>query len=195
VSRAIWAGAVLLAALLFLPGCSFFARQPPLPRRAAIEPAGNEQKFFSLVQDADILYFPSESAAFRSRSEAAWKLLEALRRGSGSFAIGWDWARMEGDRRDYLDEAGRSGAEILVLNEIRERAENESGASADEFIADKIAGYFRDHRNDKMLVFLRRQHLGIDHGVPFLVAQHTKARQLILNPQRSDSGRRLLARR
>jgi hypothetical protein len=63
-------------------------------------------------------------------------------------------------------------------------------------VADEITAYFRQHHNDKALVFLRRERLGMGQGVPYLVAQKTKARQLILNPRRrSDSGAGLIASR
>jgi hypothetical protein len=194
VSRAIWKRASCLVALSLLSSCGFFSHPPPLPRRAAVEPGGSEEKFAALVHDADIIYFPSESVALHSRSEAAWKLLETLRGRGAPFAIGWDWTSNEGDRRDYSDEASRGGAEILGLTDAKWRARNEPGVSADQFVADEIAAYFRDHRGDKVLVFLRRERLGMGQGVPYLVAQKTKARQLILNPRRrSESGARLLA--
>ena len=192
--RSLWTRASFLVALPLLSSCGFFSHPPPLPRRAAIEPSGSEHKFATLVQDADIIYFPTESVALHSRSEAAWKLLETLRSRGAPFAIGWDWAGNEGDRRDYSDEAGKAGAEILGLNDAKWRARNEPALSADQFVADEITAYFREHRGDRVLVFLRRERLGMGQGVPYLVAQKTKARQLILNPRRrSDSGARLLA--
>ena len=192
--RATSTGAFLCAALSLLSSCGYFARQPPLPRRAAIEPAGSEEKFAALIQDADIIYFPSESVSLHSRADAAWKLLEALRGRDGPFAIGWDWSSSENERRTYLEEATRVGAEILALNDARWRAQNDPPLSADQFVADTIANYLREHRSDKVLVFLRRERLGMAEGVPHLVAQKTKARQLILNPRsRSDSRTRLLA--
>jgi hypothetical protein len=188
---------LLGAALLFLlSSCGYFSHQPPLPRRAAVEPSGSEEKFAALVQDADIIYFPSESVALHSRAEAAWKLLETLRGRGGSFAIGWDWNGNEGDRRTYVDEASKAGAEILGLNDVKWRAQNQTTGTADQFVADEIAVYLREHRGDKVLVFLRRERLSMGQGVPYLVSQKTKARQLILNPRkRSDAGGRLLARR
>jgi hypothetical protein len=193
VTHAIWTRAICLAAFSLLSSCSFFSRQPPLPRRAAIEPSGSEEKFAALVQEADIIYFPSESVALHSRSETAWKLLETLRGRGGPFAIGWDWGN-EGDRRNYLDEASKGGAEILALNDAKWRSQNEADLSVDEFVANEITAYVRGHRNDKLLLFLRRERLGMGQGVPYLVAQKTKARQLILNPRRrSDSGPGLLA--
>lgn len=188
--------AFVCAALSLFSSCGYFSRQPPLPRRAAIEPSGSEEKFATLVQDADIIYFPSEAVSLHSRSEAAWKLLDTLRGRGGSFAIGWDWTVNEGDRRDYLDEASKGGAEILVLNDAKWRARNEAAISADQFVADEITAYFRQHHNDKVLVFLRRERLAMAQGVPYLVAQKTKARQLILNPRRrSDSSAGLIAAR
>jgi hypothetical protein len=194
VKRPLLTVVFLLVALLLVTGCGYFVNQPPLPRRAAIEPAGSEEKFAALIQEADIIYFPNESVALRSRSDAAWKLLEALRGRGGSFAIGSDWSGNEGERGNYLEEAGRNGAEILAFSEAKWRAQNDAGLTADQFVAESIATYFRKHRTDKVLVFLSRERLGLGEGVPFLVAQKTKARQLILNPRkRSDSGARLLA--
>jgi hypothetical protein len=218
VTPAIWARAFLCAGFFLVSSCGFFSRQPPLPRRAAIEPTGSGEKYSALVEDADIVYFPSESVALDSRSEAAWKLLEAVRRSAGSFALGWDSVNNDDKHRDFLAEAGRSDAEILSLrapaqvmadetfrgfeppagdferfarrfsprdvNEARLRAAYESALLAEEFAAAKISSHFREHRGEKILVFLRFDHLGRDHGVPYFVAQKTKARQLILNPQR-----------
>jgi hypothetical protein len=173
---------VLLLAAVLLPSCSFFQRPLPLPRHAAVEPAGTEKEFVSLVQGADVIYFPSEAAVLTSRAEPAWKLLAALDGSGGTFAIGADWNTNEHARRHYLDEAAKSGAEIMALDE------------ADQIVAEKIVTYLREHRNDKVLVFIRRERLGLGQGIPHLVAQETKARQLILNPRKSSSSRaRLLA--
>ncbi|HVF70450.1 MAG TPA: hypothetical protein VM940_02480 [Chthoniobacterales bacterium] len=186
---------ILVLVLAQFSSCAFFSRPPALPRREAIEPTGSEEKFAKLLEDADIVYFPSEVADLESRSEAAWRLLEALRRGGGGFAIGWDWASNDNHRRRYLEEAGRAGGATLALNELKSQA-GETGWSPEQAVADEIATYFREHRSDKMLVFLRRERLGMDHGVPYLVAQKTKARQLILNPRRHrEQGPGLLARR
>ena len=195
MTRFTFGSAALLVAFCCFSGCSFFSRPPALPRRAAIEPTGSEEKFASAIDEADIIYFPSESVTLESRSEAAWKLLEALKRGGRGFAVGWDATSNESDRRRYLEEAGGAGGEVLTLHELKPRAESEGVVSMDELVAEEIANYFREHRNDKVLAFLRRDRLGVDHGVPYLVAQKTKARQLILNPRRHrDAGPRLLAR-
>jgi hypothetical protein len=176
----LWRLALLAAAILF-SGCSFFQRPPPLPRHAAVERGGSEEQFIRLVESADIIYFPSEAASFASRSDPAWKLLAALRSGGDPFAIGWDWSGNDRDRHDFMIEAGKPGARVLVLND------------ADQLVADNIASCFHEHRNDKVLVFIRRERLGLGRGVPYLVAQQTKARQLILNPAKSSAGPRLLA--
>lgn len=229
MTPAIWARALLGAGVGLLLSCSFFSRQPPLPRHAAIESTGSDGKISSLIEDADIIYFPSESVALGSRVEAAWKLLEAVRRNAGSFALGWDAVGSEDKHRDFLAEAGRSGGEILLLrapaqvdaeetvrgfepppgdferfarqfssrelSEAKLRGIYETVLLAEQYAAARIAAHFREHRGEKILVFLRRDHLGRDHGVPYFVAQRTKARQLILNPQRRrDSGPGLLAR-
>ena len=60
----------------------------------------------------------------------------------------------------------------------------ESVTQTDQSVADRIAKYFREHHRVKILVFIRRESLGLDHGVPYFVGQQTKARQLILNPRR-----------
>jgi len=229
VTLAIWARGFLCAAFFLVSSCSFFSRQPPLPRRAAIEPTGSGEKFASLIEGADIIYFPSESVVLDSRSEAAWKLLEALRRSGVSFALAWDLVGREDERRNFLAEAGKSGAEILPLrapaqmeadetsrgfepppgdferfarrfstrdpSEARLRDAYEAALLAQEFAAAKISAHFREHRGEKILVFLRRDHLGPDRGVPYFVAQKTKARQLILKPERHrEPGPGLLTR-
>jgi len=229
VTPATWGRAFLGAGVCLLLSCSFFSRQPPLPRHAAIEPTGSDKKFSSLIEDADIIYFPSESVALGSRAEAAWKLLEAVRRHGGSFALGWDETGNEEKHRDFLAEASKAGGEILTLrapaqgdanetlrgfepppgdyerfalqfasrelSEAKLRGMYETVLLAEQYAAAKIAAHFREHRGEKILVFVRRAHLGRDHGVPYFVAQKTKARQLILNPQRHrDSAPGLLAR-
>src|SRR6476661_7158129 len=98
-------GVGLVSAGGLLSGCSFFHHEPPLPRRAVIEAGGSEEKFAYLLEEADIIYFPTEAAVFGSHSDLAWKLLDALRRDSRSFAVAWDWGGNERDRRDYLAEA------------------------------------------------------------------------------------------
>jgi hypothetical protein len=217
------------AALFLFADCSFFSRQPPLPRRAAVEPGGGDETFTNLVQSADIIYFPVESVALLPRSSAAWKLLEALKRNGGSFALGWDTA--VGDekvRRALLSETGKSCAQILALHAPPElvaetspelvpppedfeqfarrlssrglkegalRAEYETALIRQQLAAEKIASYFKEHRSEKILVFLRRDEVRGDYGVPYFVAQKTKARQLILNPQRHrEPGPGLLTR-
>jgi len=218
VTLAIWARGLLCALFFLVSSCSFFNRPPPLPRRAAIEPTGSGEKFARLIEGADIIYFPSESVVLDSRSEAAWKLLEALRRTGDSFALGWDSLGREDEHRNFLAEVGKSGAEILPLrapapleademsrgfepppgdfevfvrrfssrdfNEARLRDAYETALRAQQFAAAKISAHFLEHRGEKILVFLRRDYLGPDRGVPYFVAQKTKARQLILKPER-----------
>jgi len=175
----------LLAAGMMLSGCALFHREPPLPRHALVEATGTEEEFVRLVQDADIIYFPTEASTLTSRSDPAWKVLAALRQSGSSFAVGYDWAGKESGRREFLNEASRSGAQTLELSDASE--------NKDQVAADKIASYFREHPGEKVFVFLHRERLALGQGVPYLVAQQTKARQLILNPRRS-SGARLLAR-
>jgi hypothetical protein len=220
---------VLLSVVFIFADCSFFSRQPPLPRRAAVEPDGGEETFTNLVQGADIIYFPIETMVLLPQSSAAWKLLEALKRRGGSFAIGWDTA--VGDekvRQALLSEAGKTGGQVLALHgpperlaaEMRPesfpppedferfarrfshrglkegalRVEYEAALMRQQLAAEMIASYFKEHRSEKMLVFLRGDEVRGDYGVPYFVAQKTKARQLVLNPQQAPAPRsRLLA--
>jgi hypothetical protein len=221
-------GLVLLAALFVLADCSFFSRQPPLPRRAAVEPDGDEQAFTNLVESADIIYFPVESISL-ARGSAASKILEALKRNGRSFSLGWDLAvGDENMRHALLNEASRSGAEFFEVHEVDPaalegtpefvpppedferfarrsssrglkegalRAEYKAALFRQQFAAEKIVSHFKEHRTEKIIVFLRRDEVRGDYGVPYFVAQKTKARQLILNPQRRrDSGPGLFAR-
>jgi hypothetical protein len=220
---------VLLTALFSWVGCSFFSRQPPLPRQARVEPGGGDETFTNLVESADIIYFPVESFALLPRSGAAWKLLEAFRRSGNSFAVGWDTAA--GDEkvhRALLAEAGKSGAQLLPLHDSSEaaaaetspefipppedferfagrsasrglkenalRIEYEAALMRQQLAAEKIASYFKEHRTDKVLVFLRRDEVRGEYGVPYFVGRKTKARQLILNPHHQHEAAGLLAR-
>lgn len=75
------------------------------------------------------------------------------------------------------------------------RAAYEAALLAEEFAADRIVGQFRAHRDEKLLVFVRRRLLEGPGGVPTLVAQKIKARQLILDSQSHQSRSQLLALR
>ncbi len=96
---------LLLFAVVLLPGCAFFARKPPLPRQASVErlpePATGTD-FSAEVQDADIIYFPTERAASGGRSEPAALLLEALQKRAQPFAIGWDM--IDSSQQPLLDQ-------------------------------------------------------------------------------------------
>jgi hypothetical protein len=190
-----------------------------------------DAKFTALVQNADIIYFPSEAVGSSGRFESAWKLVEALQRDAGSFALGWDaiggeeqplldrWAKgqvaadevipslsLHGSAREieicrrFLREAAPLGVHILALRQPGEqKTASTEGADdgvlpAEQFAAAKIARYFQANRGEKILVLFRRAHLGRDHGVPYLVAQKARLRQLILDSRSSPaSGASLLA--
>jgi hypothetical protein len=80
------------------------------------------------------------------------------------------------------------------LKEGALHTEYEASLTRQKIAAEKIASYFKEHRGEKVLVFLRRDEVGSDYGVPYFVAQKTKARQLILNPRRQrESAGGLLA--
>ena len=69
------------------------------------------------------------------------------------------------------------------MNETGLRAAYEAALLVEEFAADRIFGYFREHRDEKLLVFVDRRHLENNRGVPYFVAQKIKARQLVLDSQ------------
>lgn len=266
-------GAALLAGVCLVSSCTFFTGPPPLPRRAAVESTvtpGAGGELTALVENADILYFPSESVDSSRRNDAPWTVIEALAKGGGAFALGWDmlsgdeqplldgWAKNEVSTDDvisrlrlhgaaaevetcrrFLREAKTRGVSFLALrcpNELttgiseessrareamsREfkppegdfesfverypaarataepklRAAYEAALLAETFAASRIAARFRENRHEKILVFVRRAQLSSNHGVPFFVAQKTRARQLILNlKRRQESSARLLA--
>lgn len=81
---------VAAAAVGFMAGC---ASRQPLPKRAAMEtgvgltPAID---FRGNIDEADIVYFPSERAASGAQSEPAAQVIEAFRTSGVSFAIGWE---------------------------------------------------------------------------------------------------------
>jgi uncharacterized iron-regulated protein len=95
----------LIALLASGGSCAFFYRQPPLPKNAAIEATGtpqSDEKFTTLVQKADIIYFPIELLGPPPRTEPATKLMEALQRNGDSFAIGSDL--IGGEEQTLLDQ-------------------------------------------------------------------------------------------
>ena len=73
--------------------------------------------------------------------------------------------------------------EFRASSDAKVRSAYEAESLAQRFLAAKIAGYAREHRNGKIVAFLRGERLGESYGVPYLVAQKTKARQLVLNPR------------
>jgi uncharacterized iron-regulated protein len=82
------------------------------------------------------------------------------------------------------------------INESGLRAAYEAELLAEEFAAERIVGHFREHRDEKLLIFVHRRHLESARGVPYFVAQKIKARQLVLDSQpRRSSPSQLLALR
>ncbi len=217
-SRACLSAIVALAC----SSCGFFQSQPALPKHAAIEsrvtPEADE-KFDVLVRNADIIYLPTELFESATRPDPAWKLVEALQRHGGPFAIGFDL--IDGDGQSSLDEwmqpqvstdrllsrltfAGTSRERQncrTLLSETKKRSARflalgrplESPTAPpqspsrgvyeteEEFAAARVAKTFSEHRDEKLLVFLHRLHLGSASGVPYIVAQKIKARQLVLD--------------
>ena len=68
-------------------------------------------------------------------------------------------------------------------NPAKLRAAYEAELVTEQWLAQRIARYARDHASDRLLVFVRHHLMGSEHGVPYFVAQKTKARQLVLNPE------------
>jgi hypothetical protein len=101
--------------------------------------------------------------------------------------------------RAFLRESRKLGARFLALRKSPDPraagiSAEEAAFQAEEFAADKIAEQFRERRSEKLLVFLPRRHLGSARGVPYLVAQKIKARQLVLDSREHPASRaRLLA--
>ena len=96
---------VLLVSACVLPGCAFFSGKPALPKHASIEHVGQpvaETDFAAVVEDADIIYFPTNRTASAGRSEPAAALLEALERSGRPYAIGWDL--IDAAQQPQLDE-------------------------------------------------------------------------------------------
>lgn len=208
--------ACLTATLLSCSSCAFFSRPPALPQHAAIETKATplaDARFAALVQNADIIYFPTELLGPGLSSGPAAKVMDALQGSGNSFAIGWDfiaveeqalldqWANGEiateglftrlhlcGTERErekdraLLVEAKKWRARFLAL-----RSPGDMRAEI-EFAAQRIVGQFREHRDEKLLIFLGRRHLETTSGVPHFVAQKIKARQLVLDsdPDRSS---------
>ncbi|MDP9003507.1 MAG: hypothetical protein M3N12_01805 [Verrucomicrobiota bacterium] len=222
--------ACLSATAFACASCGFFQSQPALPKRAAIESRVTPEadaKFDLLVQNADIIYLPTELFESATRPDPAWKLVEALQRHGDPFAIGLDlidgdgqssldeWmrpqvstdrlfsrlsfsgtARERDNCRTLLRETKRRSARFLALGRPLERPATPPQAPSrevyeteEEFAAARVAQNFRDHSEEKLLLFLHRQHLGSASGVPALVAQKIKARQLVLDSLQHPSPR------
>jgi hypothetical protein len=220
----------LIALLASCASCAFFYRQPALPKHAAIEVTEmprTDEKFAALVQNADIIYFPTELLGPPPRIEPATKLVEALQRDGDSFAIGLDliggedqtlldqWAKRELSAENLISrlhffgtERERENCRALVgeakdwdtrflalrcpaarLTENGSRNAHETVLLIEEFAAGRIVRDFREHRDRKLLVFLHRRNLGSARGVPYLVAQKIRARQLVLDSETERSSR------
>jgi hypothetical protein len=166
-----------------------------------------DEQFTALVQSADIIYFPTELVALAPRTESAGKLVEALHRNGGSFALGFDL--IAGEEQTALDRWAKEKIpvddllqRIRFMGDAREREscrallgvakkwsprllglghDVAAGAGAEEFAADRIAGHFRAHGFEKLLVFMHRRDLRNGRGVPSVVAGKIRARQLVLD--------------
>ena len=94
--------ACVVGAVVLLNAC---AGKPPLPKYASVEEAArgsSTENFAALVPDADVVYFPVESASHGGRSDPAARLLEALRQTNAPLAIAWDLVSVS--QQPILDE-------------------------------------------------------------------------------------------
>jgi uncharacterized iron-regulated protein len=73
--------------------------------------------------------------------------------------------------------------------EAKLRAAYDAAWRADECAAARIAEYFRENHNKKILAFVHRAQLGSNHGVPYLVARKIKVRQLVLDSRERPAPR------
>jgi hypothetical protein len=209
--------ACLTAFLASCSSCAFFSQPPALPRHAEIESKATplaDARFAALIQNADIIYFPTELLGPGLLSEPAAKLMDAIVGSGSSFAIGWDfiaveeqplldqWANGEISTERLFSRLHLSGTErgheqnrALLVEAKKRRARflalRSPGVARTEaeFAAQRIVGQFREHRDEKLLVFLGRQHLETTRGVPHFVAQKIKARQLVLDSHSDRSSR------
>ena len=117
------------AALAILTAC---AGKPPLPKYASVESGArgsSTENFAALVPDADVVYFPVESASHGGRSDPAARLLEALRQTGAPLAIGWDL--ISSAQQPVLDQL--QGAEATKREELIAQLELEGTGRAREF--------------------------------------------------------------
>jgi len=98
--------AILLAAsICALPSCAFFSGKPPLPKHASIEHVGQpvaRTDFAAGVENAEVIYFPTNRTASAGRSEPAALLLEAVEQSGLPHAIAWDL--IDAAQQPLLDE-------------------------------------------------------------------------------------------
>ena len=94
-----------------------------MPKYASVESAArgsSTENFAALVPEADVVYFPVESASHGGRSDPATRLLEALRQTGAPLAIGWDLVGTA--QQPVLDElqnaAGSRREELIAQLEL-----------------------------------------------------------------------------
>lgn len=90
------------AGIALLAGC---AGKPALPKYASVETAARQssaENFAALVPEADVVYFPVESASHGGRSDPAAQLLTALQKTGAPLAAAWDI--IDASQQPLLDE-------------------------------------------------------------------------------------------
>ena len=156
------------AVVLAIVGCT---GKPPLPKYASVEGSArpsSAENFAALVPEADVVYFPIESASHGGRSDPAAMLLEALRKTGAPIAIAWDL--IDGSQQPVLDQL-----------------QSAPGAARDELIAQLELGGTGRAREFARSVFRAPENAAIRHialaAAPALVAKVRAGETLVPDEQ------------
>ncbi len=117
------------AAVAVFAGC---AGKPALPKYASVEAAArpsSAENFAALVPEADVVYFPVESASHGGRSDPAAQLLAALQKSGGPLAAAWDI--IDVSQQPLLDQL--QGAQGSAREELLGRLELDGTGRAREY--------------------------------------------------------------
>ena len=129
ISKSVATPLAVGAAVMMFAAC---ASKPPLPKYASVEAAArqsSEENFAALVPEADVVYFPVESASHGGRSDPAAQLLSALQKTGAPLAIAWDI--IDASQQPLLDQL--QGAQGAAREEIVGRLELDGTGRAREY--------------------------------------------------------------
>jgi uncharacterized iron-regulated protein len=118
MKRSVSHSLIACAAAVALAGC---ASKPPLPKYASVETAARRsstENFAALVPEADVVYFPVESASHGGRSDPAAQLLVALQNTGAPLAIAWDL--IDASQQPLLDQlaAAQGAARESLISQL-----------------------------------------------------------------------------